>query len=100
MSHERHIKPSGDEIRLRSYLIWEREGRREGCSEDNWRRAEAELEAEFDLHCHTASLEGHTTEFVLPLLPISKSPTRTVANRVPDASVRDGAEPVSTTGVA
>ncbi len=100
MSHERHIKPSDDEIRLRSYLIWEREGRREDCSEDNWRHAKAELEAEFDLHCHTVSLEGNTTEFVLPLLQISKAPIRTVASKVPVANVRDGADPVPTTPAA
>jgi hypothetical protein len=37
---------SEDAIRLRSYLIWEREGRREGKDLDHWLRAKAELESE------------------------------------------------------
>ena len=35
-----------DEIRLRSYLIWEREGRAPGKEVEHWLRAKAELEWE------------------------------------------------------
>jgi hypothetical protein len=38
--------PSDEEIRARSYMIWEREGRPEGKSEEHWQRARAELAAE------------------------------------------------------
>ena len=37
---------SEEDIRRRSYQIWEREGRPEGKSEQNWLRAGAELKAE------------------------------------------------------
>ena len=43
--------PSDEEIRARSYMIWEREGHPEGKSEEHWQRARAELAAE-----HTASM--------------------------------------------
>jgi hypothetical protein len=35
-----------DQVRLRAYAIWEREGRPEGGAERHWARAEAELRAE------------------------------------------------------
>lgn len=31
------------EIRRRAYALWEQEGRPDGCAEDHWRRAEAEV---------------------------------------------------------
>jgi len=40
------LEPSEEAIRLRSQLIWEREGRPEGVAQDHWLRAKAELEAE------------------------------------------------------
>ena len=64
-----------DEIRVCSYLIWEREGCPEGKSEEHWLRAIAELEAEFEAEC-TASLAGKSTTFVVPLLLVSSLPTR------------------------
>jgi hypothetical protein len=66
---------SEDEIHLRSYLIWERECRPEGKSEEHWQRAKAELEAEFEAEC-AASLNGKSTTFVVPLLLISPPPIR------------------------
>jgi hypothetical protein len=77
-----HAIPSEEEIRIRSYLIWEREGRPEGKAEEHWLRAKAELDAEFEAKWHAASLEGETTTFVMPLLPISTPPSRTVANKI------------------
>ena len=35
-------------VRLRAYLIWERQGRPEGASEDHWHEAEKELSQEGD----------------------------------------------------
>ncbi len=84
-----HAIPSEEEIRTRSYLIWEREGRPEGKSEEHWLRAKAELDAEFEAKWRAASLEGETTTFVLPLLPISTPPSRTVADKIaPDMPQR------------
>jgi hypothetical protein len=34
------------DVRVRAYRIWERAGRPEGCAEEHWREALAELEAE------------------------------------------------------
>jgi hypothetical protein len=43
MSEQQAAGASPDEIRMRSYLIWEREGRPFGRDVDHWLRAEAEL---------------------------------------------------------
>ncbi len=82
MPHENQTNPSEEEIRVRSYLIWEREGRPEGKSEEHWLQAKAELEAEFEADWHAASLEGETTGFVLPHLPISSPPSRSVSAKI------------------
>jgi len=82
MAQDNQTNPSEDEIRTRSYLIWEREGRPEGKSEEHWQRAKAELEAEFEAQWRAASLEGDTTTFVLPLLPISSRPSRSVSAKI------------------
>jgi hypothetical protein len=82
MPKENHPVPSEDEIRTRSYHLWEREGRKAGKSEEYWLRAKAELEAELEASWHAASMEGETTTFVLPLLPISTPPSRSVADKI------------------
>jgi hypothetical protein len=66
-----------NEIRARSYLIWERECRPEGKSEEHWWRAKAELEAEFEQKCATA-LDGKSS-FVIPLLLVSSPPARRIS---------------------
>ena len=82
MAHENQINPSEDQIRTRSYLIWEREGRPDGKDAEHWLRAKAELDAEFEAECRAASLEGESTTFVLPLLPISSPPSRSVSAKI------------------
>jgi hypothetical protein len=82
MPSELHPTPSEEQIRVRSYLIWEREGRPEGKSQEHWQRAKAELDAEFEANWRAASMEGETTGFVLPLLPISTPPSRSVAEKI------------------
>jgi len=82
MSGEQQPTPSEEEIRKRSYLIWEREGRPDGKAEEHWARAKAELEAEFEANWRAASMEGETTSFVLPVLPISTPPSRSVADKI------------------
>jgi hypothetical protein len=93
MPSEQQPSPSEEEIRNRSYLIWEREGRPEGKSEEHWLRAKTELDAEFEANWHAASMEGETTGFVLPLLPISTPPARSVADKI-----ASGSEPKKATG--
>lgn len=82
MPMEQKPTPSEEQIRIRSYLIWEREGRPDGKSEQHWLRAKAELDAEFEANWRAASLEGETAGFVLPLLPISTPPSRSVASKI------------------
>ncbi len=77
-----------DVIRLRSYLIWQREGCPYGGALDHWLRAKAELEAE--LHA-TATLDTQLRvdqplrkplAFVMSRVPISSPPCRSVATRI------------------
>jgi hypothetical protein len=71
-------EPSEKEIRLRSYQIWEREGRPEGRAEEHWRQAKAELKVEME----EASMTGEKTDVVLPRLPISTPPHKIVSERI------------------
>ncbi len=77
-----------DFIRLRSYLIWQREGCPQGKALDHWLRAKAELEAE--LHATTTlntqlgagPLLRKPLAFVMPRVLISSPPCRSVAARI------------------
>lgn len=77
MPHETPLILPKKEVRARSYLIWEREGRQNGHADEYWRQAETELEGE----CR-AALEGKTTRFVLPRLGISRRPVRYMSVQV------------------
>lgn len=68
-----------DAIRLRSYFIWQREGCPRGREMEHWLRAVAELAAEY------GSPIGEPCEnsyIVMPRLPISRRPERTISRRV------------------
>lgn len=82
MPNDSKPTPSEEEIRTRSYLIWEREGCQEGKSQEYWLRAKTELEAELEANWHAAAMEGETTTFVLPALPISTPPARSVSSKL------------------
>lgn len=86
MPDNQHLTPSEEEVRNRAYLLWEREGCQNGKSEEYWQRAKAELEAELEAQWHAASMEasmeGESTSFVLPVLPISTPPSRSVAEKL------------------
>ena len=84
MTNDQNPAPSEEEIRTRSYLLWEREGCQEGKSQEYWLRAKQELEAELEANWHAASMEGETTAFVLPVLPISTPPSKTMATKLDD----------------
>jgi len=79
MPNEPKANPSEEEIRNRSYLIWEREGCQDGKSQEYWLRAKTELEAELEANWKAASMEGRTTAFVLPVLPISTPPSKSIS---------------------
>lgn len=72
------IVPSEEAIRMRSYQIWEREGRPVGCAQEHWVRAKAELEAEMQ----AASMAGTAADIVLPRLHVSAPPVKSVAARL------------------
>ena len=86
MPNDQQPTPSEEQIRNRAYLLWEREGCQNGKAEEYWQRAKAELEAEMEAKWHAASIEasmeGETTSFVLPVLPISTPPSRSVADKI------------------
>ncbi len=86
MPNDSRPTPSEEEIRTRSYLLWEREGKLHGKDREYWLRAKAELEAELEAAWHAASMaasmEGETTDFVLPVLPISTPPAKSVSNKL------------------
>lgn len=71
-----------EEIRRRSYLLWESEGRPEGRSAEHWQRAKADVEAEIERLCHAAAFAGETTAFVPPRLRISLPPSRRQALKI------------------
>jgi hypothetical protein len=73
---------SENDIRQRSYLLWEHEGRPDGHSADYWHRARAELEAEMEKMCRAAALAGETARFVLPKPPISTPPRRAESRKI------------------
>jgi hypothetical protein len=73
---------SEEEVRQRSYEIWQREGCPDGKADEHWFRAKAELEAE----CQAAIFPwggGDCREFVAPRVPISPQPRKTVSRPVP-----------------
>lgn len=74
--------PTEEQIRDRSYLMWEREGCQHGKSEEYWQRAKAELVAEMEAEQHAASMGGETTAFHLPVLPISTPPAKRVSEKL------------------
>ena len=73
-------------IRLRSYSIWEREGRQEGKGEEYWLSAEMEIDAE----CR-AVIAGENTHMVLPLPRISRRPIRHSSFEADDRSHSEAA---------
>ena len=71
MSHRTRRDWFEEEVRVRSHSVWEREGRKEGRAEENWRRATKEIDDE----CRAATA-GTNARFTPPHLTISIPPTR------------------------
>lgn len=81
-----HLIPE-EKIRARSYAIWSAEGCKEGCSEEYWFRAVAELEVELVQNWLMAieereKEERERTNFVMPRPPISRPIYRHEAARI------------------
>lgn len=68
---------SDHDVRVRAYLIWERNGKPEGQSENFWREALKELEAE-----KRESDGGGVAAFVPAHPGVSSSPMRSVATAI------------------
>ena len=66
-------------IRMRSYEIWEREGRPDGKAVQHWLAARMELEAETSGPYVDISQWRNN---VMPRLPAGRPPQKTVARRV------------------
>lgn len=62
------------DIRVRAYRIWERAGKPEGCAEEHWREALAELEAE-----RRTEAETDEKPSVPAQLKVSSPPVRSAA---------------------
>jgi hypothetical protein len=78
-----------EQIKARSYALWDSEGRLDGHAEEYWFRAIAELEDELERAWLVLLDEKENTEFVLPLPPISEAPHRYEAGRIdPDLVYR------------
>ncbi len=80
-----------DQVRARSYALWEAEGRQNGRSEEYWLRALAELQMELERSWLVALEERENTELVMPRLPISARPYRHEAGRLDANMLREAA---------
>lgn len=80
-----------DQIRARSYALWESEGRRDGHALDYWLRAVAELESELERSWLVAIEERENTELVMPRLPISARPWRHEAGKLNSGTLSEAA---------
>jgi hypothetical protein len=70
------------EIRLRSYLLWEAEGRPQGRDMEFWLYAKAQLEAE----ARAPSPWRRPKLFVVPCASVSSPPRKVIASRVPNTT--------------
>jgi hypothetical protein len=79
MAGEDRKSTSEQIIRVRSYLLWENEGRQEGRSEEYWFRAKIEIEEEMERQWLAIGLEAETVPFVPSRPAISQRPVRNAA---------------------
>jgi Protein of unknown function (DUF2934) len=80
-----------EQVRARSYAIWEAEGRQNGRSEEYWLRALAELQMELERSWLVALEERENTDLVMPRLPISPKPYRHEAGKLDASMLREAA---------
>ncbi len=91
MPNDTQPGPHEDAISLRSYFIWEREGRPRDKSLEHWLRAKAELEAELEAAVKAATSEENLEGFVMPRPPITTPPSRSEAAKIdPKKGIRYG----------
>lgn len=68
------------DIRIRSYLLWEADGRPQGRDMEFWFRAQAQLETE----SRAPSPWKRPRLFVVPCASVSSPPRKVIADRVPN----------------
>jgi hypothetical protein len=68
------------DVRIRSYLLWEAEGRPQGRDMEFWFRAQAQLEAE----SRAPAPWKRPKLFVVPCASVTSPPRKLVASRVPN----------------
>ena len=71
MSHPTQPDWFEKEVQVRSYSVWERDGRRDGRAEGHWARAVREIADEY-----RAAAAGTNAHFSPPHLVVSQRPTR------------------------
>ena len=76
------LYPPEDAIRLRSYLIWQQEGCPHGADLAHWLRAKEELERERYSSVQHAVLLRKPLAFVMPRIPISVPPCKSVSFKI------------------
>jgi hypothetical protein len=79
------------DTRIRSYLLWEAEGRPQGRDMEFWFRAQAQLEAE----SRAPAPWKRPRLFVVPCAFVSSPPRKVIANRI--ASTKRTAQPIAAT---
>lgn len=80
-----------EQVRARSYALWDAEGRPDGRSEEYWFRALADLEKELVRSWLFALEERETCEMVMPRPPISQPVRRHQAARLDPGVLRHAA---------
>jgi len=63
-------------IRIRSYLLWERDGRPQGRAEEYWFRAKDEIDADIERQWRAIGLEAETEHYVPSRPAITPRPVR------------------------
>lgn len=71
-----------EQIKARSYALWDNEGRLDGHAEEYWFRAIDELEDELEHAWLMVLEEKENAELVMPLPPISEPPHRYEAGKI------------------
>lgn len=80
-----------EHVRVRSHLIWEREGCPEGRAEEHWLRALSELNAELERAWLVALEERENMELAMPRPQVSEAPQRHEAKRCDPGALKKAA---------
>lgn len=77
-----------EQIRARSYALWNTAGRPSGRDEEFWFQAIAELDHELEISWLVALEERENLEFAMPKAPISQPVQRHEAGKIDRRNIR------------